>query len=347
MSRKTNTRKGATPSHHDTTRATEGLNPANQPKNKTNNKKTCARSGFKEYQQHHHYAWQSALIRVRHAPIATLLTVIVIAIALSLPAALQILIKNTAQFSHGWQNTMQISLYLRLDISDEIALKLKQSIEQKPIVQKVDFISKEKALEEFKNHSGFAGAIAQLDDNPLPSVLVVTPNIPHQDTLEIQKLFKHLTANPAVETTQMDFEWVKRLMSILAIIKQVVFLITLFLIFSVIVVIGNTIRLMGQSYMQEIEISKLVGATDAFVRRPFLYTGSLYGFVGSIFACLCVTGAVAWLNDPVHELATLYHNTFTLINLSLSDIVTLLCLGVILGFGGAWIASNQFLKHMD
>jgi len=347
MSRKTNTRKGATSSHSDTTRANDGLNPTNQPKSKANNKKTRARSRFKEYQQHHHYAWQSSLIRVRHAPIATLLTVVVIAIALSLPAALQILIKNTYQFSNSWQNSMQISLYLHLGISDEIALKLKQSIEQKPIVQKVDFISKEKALEEFKNHSGFAGAIAQLDDNPLPSVLVVTPNIPNQDNLEIQKLFKHLATNPAVETAQMDFEWLKRLMSLIAIIKQVVLLITLFLIFSVIVVIGNTIRLMGQSYLQEIEISKLVGATDAFVRRPFLYTGSLYGFVGSVFACLCVTGAVAWLNGPVNELAALYHNAFTLINLSLSDIATLLCLGIVLGFGGAWIASNQFLKHMD
>jgi len=347
MSRKTNTRKGATPSHSDTTRANDGLNPANQPKSKANNKKTRVRSRFNEYQQHHHYAWQSALIRVRHAPIATLLTVTVIAIALSLPAALQIFIKNTHQFSHSWQNTTQISLYLQLGTRDEIALKLKQSIEQRPIVQKVDFISNEKALEEFKNHSGFAGAIAQLDDNPLPAVLVVTPNITNQDNLEIQKLFNHLAANPLVETVQMDFEWLKRLTGIIAIVKQVVLLVTLFLIVSVIVVIGNTIRLMGQSYLQEIEISKLVGATDAFVRRPFLYTGSLYGFAGSVIACLCVSGAVAWLNGPVNELAALYHNSFTLINLSLSDIATLLCLGVLLGFGGAWIAANQFLRHVD
>ncbi|MDH5301567.1 MAG: permease-like cell division protein FtsX [Gammaproteobacteria bacterium] len=302
--------------------------------------------GSTGYWASHKLAIHSARQRLQATPLHTLMTVLVIAVALSLPAALQVLITNTQQLGSGLEESAQISLFLKGQTTEGQALALQQQLRDRSDIAEVSYISREQALSEFESLSGFTEALKTLDENPLPHVLVVLPRL-DQDKNSIQQLRDELSELPLVDMAQLDMAWIERLFGIIDILQRSATFLSLFLTFAVLMVVGNTIRLLSQNYRAEIEVYKLVGATDAFVRRPFLYSGLFYGLVGSLLAIFLVTLAIAWIAPSANHLAELYQSSFILRGLGISDILSVLAIGATLGLGGAWMAVNRYLKELD
>src|SRR5690606_35892630 len=251
------------------------------------------------YLHHHRRVARDSLLRLLHAPWASLMTWAVIAIALALPTTLFLMLANVEQLSQNWSSTPRITLYLDLRVSASEAHRLQEVIGNKAQVEGVSYISPEQALEEFKAFSGLAEAIEYLDANPLPPVFIVTPAESLTAAAQVETLQRELAAQPGVARAQLDMDWVKRLYSLMELVRRAILALGGLLAVAVLLVIGNTIRLAIESRREEIVVIKLVGATDAFVRRPFLYTGLWYGLGGGILAWLLVFFWLLWLAGPV------------------------------------------------
>ncbi|HSW52024.1 MAG TPA: permease-like cell division protein FtsX, partial [Sulfuricaulis sp.] len=239
-------------------------------------------------------------------PVATLLTVAVIGITLALPAGLYVAIENVQRLASGWEDNGQISLFLKQDLSEPAIEKLSDRIRRLPAVSWVDYVSREAALAEFKKLSGFGEALGALERNPLPPVLVVHPAARHAHPKALQSLLQELRRYDEVELAQLDLEWVQRLYAMLDVARQGVLILTAGLAVAVLLIIGNTIRLAVLNRRDEIEIIKLIGGTNAFIRRPFLYSGTLQGLFGGFLAWLLIGLGLLLLSGPVHRLASLY-----------------------------------------
>ncbi|HEV2109816.1 MAG TPA: permease-like cell division protein FtsX [Gammaproteobacteria bacterium] len=275
----------------------------------------------------------------------SLMTAAVIGISLSLPAAMQVLIGNAQTLSGSWEGAARISLYLKTSISDADASALADKLRATPGVSDVQYISASQALAEFKQLSGFGDALAVLDKNPIPPVLVVHPT---DGSPEGAATLEHsLAVLPGVDQVRLDLQWLERLSAILDIVKRVTGILAALLGLAVVLVVGNTIRLEIGGRRTEIEVSKLLGATDGFIRRPFLYHGAWYGLAGGLLACLLVGLAVILVEDPVGHLAGLYGSAFTLQGLGLYGALALLGAGALLGWAGSWLAVARHLRAIE
>lgn len=280
-------------------------------------------------------------------PFATLMTAAVIGIALALPSGLHVVLKNAQQLSGGWDGAAQISLFLKRSVGEAEAERLAQQIERLPQVATVTYISRTEALEEFQRLSGFGDALQALKDNPLPSVLVVRP-VPAENTPQATAtLLERLGTYPPVDMAQLDMQWVKRLYVIMELVRRGVMVLAILLAVAVLLVVGNTIRLAIQNRRDEIVVMKLIGGTDAFIRRPFLYTGFWYGLFGGLLAWLLVSLSLSILADPVERLAGLYQSRFELRGLDLASIATLLGTSILLGLAGSWLAVGRHLRDIE
>ena len=287
----------------------------------------------------------AALGQLARAPLATTLTLAAIGITLALPSGLYVMLNNLERLSAGWERSAQISLFLKRDVSEAGAHKLAQQVRALPTVSGVDFISREAAFAEFKRDSGFGAALNTLDSNPLPAVLIVRPAA--SDPIAVETLVTSLARLPGVDLAQLDIEWLRRLASLLQLAERGVLLLAVLLSLAVLLIIGNTIRLVVVTRQTEIEIVQLVGGTPAFIRRPFLYTGLLQGLFGGLLAWLLVDVSLLFLNGPAQELAGLYGSGFGLNGLGLSAGVTLALGGAALGWAGARMAVGQQLRRFD
>jgi cell division transport system permease protein len=305
---------------------------------------TLLRSYFLRHVQVFFYS----LGQLSRAPVSTLMTCMVIGIALALPAGLQTLLKNVQQLSGGWESTAQISVFLNKNIQATQAQKLKADIQNWPNVISVHYISREQALKEFQALSGFGDALKALNTNPLPSVLIVKPvvssGINEQTT---QNLLDKLRNLKQTDKAQLDMQWVRRLYAIMNIVERGVLILALLLASAVLLVVGNTIRLAIQNRRKEIVVMKLIGGTDAFIRRPFLYTGFWYGLFGGIIAWLLVSFTLLSISQPIEKLTTLYQNQFELNNMSFMTILTLLGSSILLGLAGSWFAVGRHLREIE
>ena len=304
-------------------------------------------SKLRAYFGHHLRVSLASLGRLYRQPVASLMTTTVIAIALALPAGLYIALGNIGQISHGWDGSTQISLFLRTSVKLDEARQLQQRLEKHKDIKKVELIDKEKGLQQFKEISGFGNALKYLDNNPLPNVLVVHPRILASQPDRTGKLVKDLAKNKRVELAQLDVQWVKRLYTFLEIANRSIWVISSMLAIAVLLIIGNTIRLDIQSRREEIEVCKLIGASDAFIRRPFLYTGIWYGLMGGLLAWMITLLSLMMMESPVHKLALLYHSDFRLNGLSAGNTLFLLILSCLLGLTGSWIAVRRHLKEIE
>jgi|SRR5215469_14678298 len=275
----------------------------------------------------------------------SLMTAAVIGIALSLPAALQVLVSNAKAVSGSWEGSARISLYLKTSVSDADARTLADTVRKMDGVADVQLIAADQALAEFKQLSGFGEAASALDKNPLPAVVVVHPADSRPEAAAA--LERQLAANPAVDQVRLDLQWLKRLSAILDIVRRVTDILAGLLALAVILVVGNTIRLEIGGRRTEIEVSKLLGATDAFIRRPFLYHGAWYGLAGGLIACVLVVTAVALVEDPVSHLAGLYGSVFALQGLGFPGALGLLAGGCLLGWAGSWLAVARHLRAIE
>lgn len=278
---------------------------------------------------------------------ATTLTLLVIGLALALPTALRLFVANAQLATGDFANAVDMSVYFKPEVPLAKAEQLAADARQRPEVEQVTVISADKALEEFKTYSGFGAALDALKDNPLPHVLHVRPRADSDSPVALDSLRHYFSAWPEVDIVQVDAEWVLRFNAILEVLRRLLLITAVLLGAGVIAIIGNTIRLEILNRRVEIEVTKLVGGTNRFVRRPFLYTGVLYGLGGAVLAWLIVEGAVAILGQPVANLAQLYGSHFSLQGLSDSDIGILLAVGTVLGWLGAWISAARHLYSIE
>jgi cell division transport system permease protein len=274
-----------------------------------------------------------------------LLTVFVIAIALALPAGLGVLLNNVRALSASWEGAADFTVYLADQVTEPAARELAERVGQRADVAQVLVITRDEALAEFRRHSGFGEALDALPDNPLPHLLVVRPaTTPEAD---VEALAAALDALPETELVQIDTTWVNRLRAMLGLARRIVDVAAILLGLAVTLVIGNTIRLEIHNRRQEIEVTKLVGASDAFVRRPFLYLGLLYGLIGAAVAAALVEVAMLGIGAPVRALAMLYGSGFRLAGLSLAETGLLLAAGAGLGWAGAGFAAARRLRAIE
>jgi cell division transport system permease protein len=311
-----------------------------------------ARPGFmtliKSYFIRHAQVFFYSLGQLSRTPVATLMTCMVIGIALALPTGLHTLLSNAQQLSGGWENTAQISVFLKKKVSESQAMKIKSDIQGWPGVVSVHYISREQALKEFQNLSGFGDALKALNSNPLPSVLIVKPKLTSGSNEQTAKtLLTKLRQLRQTDKAQLDMQWVRRLYAIMNIVERGVQILGFLLALAVLLVVGNTIRLAIQNRRKEIVVMKLIGGTDAFIRRPFLYTGFWYGLFGGLIAWLLVSFTILSISNPVEKLTTLYQNQFELNNISFSTTSLLLLISILLGLAGSWFAVGRHLREIE
>lgn len=304
------------------------------------------KSRLEHYLRHHRDTAKDAFRRLVGTPVPTLLTALVLAIALALPAGLFMVLKNLRTVSEGWADSQaKISVFLKTAIGDTDAQRLAAQLMKREDIAEVETITRDQALEEFKQWSGFSNVLSGLDGNPLPTVLIVQPHDTSAEGAEAVR--DSLAALPQVDEVQLDAEWIQRLLTLVALMQRLVTALGLALSVSVLLVIGNTIRLAIESRRSEIEVVKLVGGTDAFVRRPFMYTGLWYGFVGAFMALAMVESLTAWLEVPTSELAQLYGSDFKLQGLSLEEGLGVFVASIGLGLFGAVLAVHQHLRAIE
>lgn len=288
-----------------------------------------------------------SLGRLWRQPLASLMTVVVIGIALAMPSGLYVLLKNIEQVSSQWDDAAQISLFLKQNTADTQAQILINKLITWPEITAVNYQSASQSLEEFRQLSGLGSLLDTLPTNPLPAVVIVQPNGNDLRPDAIGRLLSLLEALPDVDQAQLDMEWLQRLRSINDMGQRGISILGLLLSLSVLLVIGNTIRLAILNQQSEIRVVKLVGGTNTFIRRPFLYTGFWYGLLGGIFAWLTLLLTMSLLNGPINELARQYESQFTLAWLSGSMMMILPLTGMLLGVMGAWLAVSRHLSAIE
>lgn len=299
------------------------------------------------YFTHHLWVLVSSLGTLWRTPFATIMTAAVIGIALALPAGLHVLLQNVQKLSTGWEGTAQMSLFIKQGISEKNIQSLANKLRDWDGVADVRYISRDQALAEFRELSGFGGALDSLDENPLPAVLVVRPTAEAADPAQMELLLGKVRELEPVDLAQLDMEWVRRLSGIIELGKRGVLLLAGLLALAILLVIGNTIRLTILNRRDEIVITKLIGATNAFIRRPFLYTGFWYGLMGAVLAWLLVGILLGLLSDPVNRLSFLYNSQFSLGGLDLETTAILLGSGILLGLLGSWLAVGRHLQAIE
>lgn len=288
-----------------------------------------------------------SLGRLSQQKLATILTVLVIGIALALPACLHLLISNAQTATGNWNRAVELTVFLKRPTSVEEAKRTADRIKQRRDVANVDFIPADEALKEFRRDSGFGTAIEALNENPLPHTLVVRPSEGFTTAGSLDTLAADLRTQPSVEIVQLDTAWVNRLNAILEAIRRGLALTAGLLALGVMVIVGNTIRLDIQNRRAEIEVTKLVGGSDAFVRRPFLYNGIWYGLGGAITAWIITVGVIGVLREPVGRIAGLYGSAFELGGLDLRSTLILLGSGIVLGWLGSYVAATRHLRAIE
>jgi cell division transport system permease protein len=288
-----------------------------------------------------------SLGRLAQHKLATALTVLVIGIALALPACLHLLVTNAQTATGNWNRAVDLTVFLKQPTSAEEARRTTERIRQRRDVAEVELILADAALKEFRRDSGFGDAIDALNENPLPHTIVVRPAPAYANAANLQGLATDIRALPSVEAVQLDTAWVNRLNAILEAFRRGLVLAAAILGLGVMVIVGNTIRLDIQNRRDEIEVTKLVGGSDAFVRRPFLYNGFWYGLAGAVTAWLITLAAIAILREPIGRLAALYGSTFELRPLGLEPSLTLLLAGVALGWLGSYVAASRHLRAIE
>lgn len=293
---------------------------------------------------------QSALFaagRLARSPMSTAFTVLVIAIALTLPTALALGIQSVRGSTGEFANAVDVSVYFKKEVSLEKVGQLASSLRQRSGIARVDIIPADEALKQFREQSGFGSALDVLEGNPLPHALDVRPKVEAADPARIESLRRYIAAWPEVELVQVDSDWVKRLNAILDLLRRLVLGAAVLLGVGVLAVVGNTIRLEIYARRAEIEVTKLVGGSNAFVRRPFLYTGLLYGVAGALLAAALAWTALVLPDAPVVRLAQSYGSSFRLLSPGWRELGMLLGAGAGLGVLGAWLAAARHLARIE
>jgi cell division transport system permease protein len=288
-----------------------------------------------------------SLGRLASQPLPTLLTVLVIGIALALPACLQVLVSNANAVSGDLNRSVDLTVYFKPNAVAAKAEQVATTLRARQDIASVQLISAEAALKTFRERSGFGPALDALNNNPLPHTIVVKPANDAINSAQLEALANELRALPEVDIVQLDTAWVERFNAILDALRRGVLVVAILLALGVLVIVGNTIRTEIQNRRAEIEITKLVGGTDAFVRRPFLYTGIWYGFGGGLIALLLSYLVVILMAAPIRRLSSLYGSDFALAGLGLKQGAMVVGVGILLGWLGSLTSATRHLRDIE
>lgn len=292
--------------------------------------------------------WRTLMGTLGHfvsTPLATLVTISVMGIALSLPAGLYLLLSNLGQASSSLETQAQISLFLKPESGKNGQNQIEQKLKRHAEIKTFRFVGRDQALKELSASNGLGDLAAGLPNNPLPDAFIVTAR--DNDPAQLDKLRLEISQWPGVEAAELDSAWARRLNAMLYLGQQLTFMLAILLAFGLVAGMGNIIRLQILTRLDEIEVSKLIGATDRFIRLPFLYHGALQGLLGGLAGWGIITLGAQLLNLSVTRLTNLYGSNFQLEGLALADAAALLGFSAILGWVGAYIAVSHFLRHFQ
>jgi cell division transport system permease protein len=256
------------------------------------------------------------------------------------------MVQSAQKFAGSWQDIRDFSVYMKPGTGLDVARDLAGSLTERPGVAGTKVIPADEALAEFRQDPAFGAVLNVLRDNPLPHTLVVRP-AEDATAQQLTALKAELSGRPEVELVQLDTQWLSRLAAIIDVVRRTVWIAAVLLVGAVIVIVGNTIRLDIQNRRQEIEVSKLLGATDAFLRRPFLYVGFWYGSLGGIVALVLLMAGLLLLSGPLERLLRLYGAEFGGFGLSLNTALLVVGGGLAAGLAGAWAAVGRHLSAIE
>jgi len=302
----------------------------------------AALSGFLD--QHRRSAQHSIRDLLRN-PTATIMTLLVIGITLALPVSLLSLLQLSNTVAGSQPDIPSLSMFLKPGIADEEALTLSVSLENKTGVERVELLTSADAMQEFRQYSGFGSALDALQENPLPHVLLLQLDSGIERS-SLDTLIGELRAMPETDSIDYDQGWIERLQAISLALRRAIEAIGVGLALAVMLIIGNTIRLEILNRKEEIEVTRLVGGSNAFIRRPFLYTGLAYGFVGALLAWILVSLLLIIVSGPLGRLVELYGASVSLAFFGVQALVILLPVGILLGLSGAWLAVSRHLSSI-
>lgn len=300
---------------------------------------------MKPWLNQHAQALSQVTHRMKAHALATFLMFMLMGVTLCLPGTLYVIVDNLNRLAGSMQNDPQLSLFLKLDIDNQTVSDIADKLEAHPGIQSHRFISKDEAWENLQQNAETAAIAGNLEKNPLPDAYFVTPAPLAPE--EIERLQTELQQWDGVELAQLDAGWIKRLNAILQLGKKGILVLVALLGFALIVIIGNTIRLQILTQREEIEVSKLIGATDSFIRRPFLYAGTIYGLGGGLIAWLLLVAIISLFNLSVADLAALYASGFQLDLPSMQTSLAIVGSAVFLSWLGSYIAVNRSLAQLD
>jgi cell division transport system permease protein len=314
---------------------------ASKPKNSSGLPKSTIHS----WAHSHLRALFSSLGRQYSAPASTLLTAAVIGIALALPSFLFLLVDKAQVMADRWKDSSEFAVYLNTNVDDLRASQIAADIRVRDDIRSVTLVTKTQAAAEFRENSAFGGALDLLDSNPLPAVLLVTPA--SLDPQSAERTIRAIEGYPQVDQVKLDREWLERLQSILNMADRTLDVILGLLAFAVIIVVGNTIRLDIENRRQEIVVMKLVGGTDAFVRRPFLYSGAWYGLLGGLLSIVLVTITVLLLEGPLNRLVGDFGGDAIWLGHGFGSSAYIILAGTLFGWLGSWLAVTRELRDIE
>ncbi|MEW6038482.1 MAG: permease-like cell division protein FtsX [Pseudomonadota bacterium] len=289
---------------------------------------------------------KEALRRMRRAPFAMALTLLVIAVTLALPTSFHVLVKNLRMIGGDLEATNEISLYLKPDLSNDAGRRLADKLKNHAQIAETRLVTKEAGIEQLKTYSGFGEALSTLNFNPLPVVIGIRPKDSLARPEQVERLVAELKALPEADLVQSDIQWMHRLHAMLQVAERSFGVLGVLLSAAVVFIIGNTIRLELYGRREEIIVQKLLGATDRFIRRPFLYTGFWFGFLGSIGAWIVVGVMLLIVRAPIQQLNVLYGSDFSLAFLGFQESLLLIGVACFLGIAGAFAVLIQHLRDV-
>lgn len=312
------------------------------PKAKQPSKRKALKGGWQEQWR---YALRGTLSDLWRQPLATLLTVMVIAISLTLPSVCYMVWKNVSQAATQWYPAPQLTVYLAKTLDDTAAENVTAQLKQLDGVKSVDYLTREEALNEFRNWSGFGGAMDMLEQNPLPAVAIITPKLNFQSADTLASLRDRVSKVQGVDEVRMDDSWFARLAALSGLVGQIAEIIGLLMVIAVFLVIGNSVRLSIFARRDTINVQKLLGATDGFILRPFLYGGAMLGFSGAVLSLVLSEVLVLRLQSVVAQVAQVFGTRFVLEGFSWDEALLLLLIAAIIGWIAAWLATVQHLRR--
>lgn len=293
----------------------------------------------------HGMAFGATLGKLAHTPVASLLNILVIGVALALPAGAYTLVINLKDAARGISSEPEVSIFLALEAKKEDAGEIEARLKKEPAVANITFKSREAAFAELKASPALGDVLAALNQNPLPDAFIVRLKLQDADALD--RLAANARSWPKVEHVQVDSAWVRRIAAALKVGQLSVLVLAALLAVALLAVTFNTIRLQILTQRDEIEVSKLLGATNGTIRRPFYYYGALLGFLGGGAAALMVWGAITVLNVGVQDLARTYASSFSLHMLEGGDLAAILLFAGVLGWLGAWLSASRHLREFE